>query len=91
MNPDLLTPIGTIGWFAMLVIGPIRKGRLGELLVILLFVMPFIDMWAVAPGVLRKDPSWKTVSAVWMGALVPYAVLVFWMVKHVLNNRRASQ
>ncbi|MBB5033830.1 hypothetical protein [Prosthecobacter vanneervenii] len=91
MNPDLLTPIGTIGWFAMLVIGPIRRESLSEILVPILFGMAIIDAWAVAPAAIRKDPSWKTVSAVWMGALSPYGVLVYWMIKHVLKSRRERQ
>jgi hypothetical protein len=91
MNPEMLTPIGTIGWFAMLVIGPIRRGRFGELVLPLLFGMGVIDVWAVAPAQVSEDTSWKTVSAVWMAALLPYAIMVFWMVKHVLNNKRAIQ
>ena len=91
MNPDLLTPIGTIGWFAMLVIGPIRRGRLSEMLIPILFGMAIIDAWAVAPAVVHKDPSTKTLCAVWLGALLPYGVLVFWMIKHVLSGMRAGR
>ncbi len=80
-----------IGWFAMLVIGPIRRGSLSEMLVTILFGMAIIDVWAVAPAAIRKDPSWRTVSAVWTGALLPYGVMLYWMIKHALNSRQGRQ
>lgn len=61
MNHELLTPIGTIGWFALLVIGLIRSGRVGELLVPAFLGMAIIDCWAVAPAALPEDSSLKTV------------------------------
>jgi hypothetical protein len=61
MNHELLTPMGTLGWFALLVIEPIRSGRLGELLVPAFLGMAIIACWAVAPAALPEDSSLKTV------------------------------
>lgn len=88
MNHELLTPIGTIGWFAMLVIGPIRSGRLGELLMPVFLGMAIIDCWAVAPAALRKDHSLRMVIYTWSGALFPYGVLVYWMVKALIWDKK---
>lgn len=90
MNPDLLTPIGTVGWFAMLVIGPLRSGRYGELLLPVFLGMLIIDWWAVAPAAIHKDPSWRAVMTMWAEALFPYAVLVFWMIKYLVKTRSIS-
>ena len=90
MNPDLLTPIGTIGWFAMLVIGPLLSGRYRELLLPFFLGMLIIDWWAVAPAAIHEDPSWNSVITIWTEALFPYMVLVFWMVKHLVNSWRCS-
>ena len=86
-NHDMLTPVGTIGWFAMLVIGPIRSGRLGELLVPVFLGMAIIDCWAVAPAALRENPSLSIAIYTWSGALFPYGVLVYWMFKAVILTR----
>jgi hypothetical protein len=61
MNHELLTPMGTLGWFALLVIELIRSGRLGEWLVPVFLGMAIIPCWAVAPAALREDSSFKTV------------------------------
>ena len=53
--------MGTLGWFALLVIEPIRSGRLGELLVPAFLGMAIIACWAVAPAALPEDSSLKTV------------------------------
>ncbi|WP_461782626.1 hypothetical protein [Prosthecobacter sp.] len=88
MNHELLTPIGTIGWFAMLVIGPIRSGRFGELFLPVFLGMAIIDCWAVAPAALRKDPSLTTVIYTWSGALFPYGVLIYWMIKTLIWDKK---
>jgi hypothetical protein len=90
MNPELLTPIGTTGWFAMLVIGPLRSGRYGELFLPIFLGMAIIDWWAVAPAAIHKGPSWSSVITLWTEALFPYAVLIYWMIKYVVHSGRTS-
>lgn len=86
MNHELLTPIGTIGWFAMLVIGPIRSGRFGELLIPVFLGMAIIDCWAVASAALHNNPSLRAIISVWSAAIFPYAVMIYWMIKAAISN-----
>lgn len=78
LNNEMLTPIGTIGWFAMLVIGPIKRRQYGEVLIPIIFGMVIIDAWAVAPSALRQvhptGMEWK----LWAAALFPYLVMLYW-------------
>ena len=55
MPHEALTPVGTFGWFAMLIIHAIRSKRYAELFIPIVFGMGIIDAWAVAPAALRRD------------------------------------
>jgi hypothetical protein len=50
--------------------------------------MAIIDCWAVAPAALRKDPSLTTVIYTWSGALFPYGVLIYWMIKMLIWDKK---
>lgn len=81
MDHSLLTPVGTYGWFAMLIIGPLRSGRYWDLLGPVLFAMLIIDFWAVAPLGLNREHSWKETAMLWTLATWPYLVIAWWIGK----------
>ncbi|MFN0075420.1 MAG: hypothetical protein ACKVY0_02985 [Prosthecobacter sp.] len=87
----MLTPIGTIGWFAMLVIGPIRRQQYGEILIPVIFGMAIIDAWAVAPSALRQEHSSRLEMQLWAAALFPYVVILYWAGKAVFGSREAPK
>lgn len=78
LNHDMLTPVGTFGWFAMLVIGPIKRQQFVEILIPVVFSMLIIDTWAVMPLELRQKPSLMLKLAFWAAALFPYVVMLNW-------------
>lgn len=71
LNQDMLTPVGTFGWFAMLVIGPIRRQQYGQILIPVVFCMLIIDTWAVMPLELRQNPSLQMEVATLGRSFVP--------------------
>jgi hypothetical protein len=81
LNHDMLTPVGTFGWFAMLVMGPILRQQYVQILIPVVFSMLIIDTWAVIPVELRQNPSLKMELALWGAALFPYAVMLYWSYK----------
>lgn len=85
VNHDLLTPVGTIGWFAMLLIGPIRRRQYGEMLIPVIFGMAIIDAWAAAPAALRLEKSSRLEMELWAAALFPYVVILYWATKAVFG------
>ena len=91
LNHDMLTPVGTIGWFAMLVIGPIRRQNYGEILIPVIFGMAIIDAWAVAPAALRLEQSSRLEIELWAAALFPYMVILYWASKAVFGSREATK
>lgn len=86
LNHDMLTPIGTIGWFAMLVIGPIRRQQYVEILIPVIFGMAIIDAWAVAPAALRQEQSSRLEMELWAAALFPYVVILYWAGKAIFGS-----
>lgn len=91
MNHELLTPIGTIGWFAMLVIGPIRRQQYGEILIPVIFGMAIIDAWAVAPSALRQEQSSRLEMQLWAVALFPYMVVLYWAGKAIFGSPETTK
>ncbi len=79
MSDYTLSNIGTIGCFALLVVGALRRGRYAELLVPIVFCMLIVDVWAVAP-LDFKNRGWST-NWLWALALTPYVQLVRWLVQ----------
>ncbi len=84
MSDSTLSAIVTIGWFALLIVGALRRRQYSELLIPLLFFMAIVDTWAVAP-LAFKEHGWSS-RWLWLLALAPYAQLVRWLVQFVRNQ-----
>jgi len=86
-----LTLVGTFGWFALLVFHALRRRRLSELFVGLLFSMAIIDGWAVAPAAAAEKGNTPTISlAFWSGAIAPYVIVVWWLLHPVKAGEKES-
>mgnify|MGYP001315034629 CR=1 FL=1 len=74
LDPVWLTPIGTTGWFVMLLTKALIQKSVGLVVMILAFSMGIIDFWAVAPLHLREQSSTLSFILFWGLALVPWII-----------------
>ncbi len=88
MQNETLTSIGTIGWFAMLIIGALRQKQYGELLVPLFLGMLIIDAWAVAPAQFQQEG--RSMAWLWLVALFPYSRITFWLIRWMIKEPTSS-
>lgn len=82
MTAEIITPIGTCSWFALIIANAIRTKRWADLFVGLLFSMLIVDSWAVAPLALQANPNDRSLAiALWSVAVFPFVVIAGWALK----------